>query len=114
MDKNLIKNMEFSKATSLASLVAYQDGQVVSRTLAQGRPLSITLFAFDSGEEISSHASSGDAMVYILEGTARITIGREEHTVRAGEAILMPKNVNHALFATERFKMLLVVVFSLD
>jgi quercetin dioxygenase-like cupin family protein len=114
MDKNLIKNMEFSKAIGLGSMVAYQDGQVVSRTLAQGRPLSITLFAFDSGEEISSHASSGDAMVYILEGTARITIGQDEHTVRTGEAILMPKNVNHALYATERFKMLLVVVFSLD
>ncbi len=106
--------MEFSKAIELGSMVAYQDGQVVSRTLAQGRPLSLTLFAFDSGEEISSHASFGDAMVYILEGSARITIGQEEHTVRAGEAILMPKNVNHALFATERFKMLLVVVFSLD
>lgn len=106
--------MEFSKAIGLGSMVAYQDGQVVSRTLAQGRPLSITLFAFDSGEEISSHASSGDAMVYILEGTARITIGQDEHTVRTGEAILMPKNVNHALYATERFKMLLVVVFSLD
>ena len=113
MDK-LIKNMEASKAIELKSMVAYQEGQVVSRTMAQGRPLSITLFAFDNGEEISSHASAGDAMVTILEGTAEITIGTEKHRVQAGEAILMPKNIHHALLAKGRFKMLLIVVFSLD
>lgn len=114
MDKQLIRNMEASKAVEFKSLVDYRDGQVVSRTLAQGKPLSLTLFAFDKDEEISSHASGGDAMVYVLEGTAEITIGGEAHIVREGEAILMPKNISHALKAVARFKMFLVVVFSLE
>jgi quercetin dioxygenase-like cupin family protein len=111
--KNFIKNIEFSKAVELKSLVQYQEGQVVSKTLAQGRPVSITLFAFDKGEEISSHASSGDAMVHILDGTAEISIGDNKFMVKAGETIVMPANVSHALFATEQFKMILTVVFSL-
>jgi len=114
MEKKLIRNMEPSKALAFASLVDYREGQVVSRTLAQGRPLSLTLFAFDEGEEISSHASGGDAMVYVMEGTAEITIGGELHVVREGEAILMPKNISHALKARTRFKMFLTVVFTLD
>lgn len=114
MVKQLIKNMEASKAVDFKSLVAYQEGQVVSRTLAQSPHLSLTLFAFEKGEEISSHASGGDAMVYVLEGTAEITIGGEKHIVREGEAILMPKNISHALKALQRFKMSLTVVFSLD
>jgi quercetin dioxygenase-like cupin family protein len=114
MEKKLIRNMEASRALELKSLVDYQEGQVVSRTLAQGKPLSLTLFAFDKGEEISSHASGGDAMVYVLEGTAEIIIDGQEHIVREGEAILMPKDISHALKAATRFKMLLTVVFSLD
>jgi Uncharacterized conserved protein, contains double-stranded beta-helix domain len=108
---HLIKNMEPSQAIVFKSLVEYGEGQVVSRTLSQGKHVSVTLFAFDRGEEISSHSSGGDALVYILEGTASITIGQDAHTVREGEAILMPAKVNHALLAEERFKMLLVVVF---
>lgn len=111
---HLIKNMEPAQAIAFKSLVEYGAGQVISRTLSQGKHVSVTLFAFDSGEEISSHASEGDALVYILEGTASITVGQETHTVREGEAILMPAQINHALLAAERFKMLLVVVFSAD
>jgi len=113
MEQHFIKNIEFSKAIELKSLVEYQQGQVVSRTLAQGRPVSITLFAFDKGEEISSHASSGDAMVHILDGVAEITIGEEKFIVKAGETIVMPANVSHALLAKEQFKMILTVVFTL-
>ena len=108
-----IKNIEFSKAVDLASLVSYQEGQVVSRTLSQGKGVSITLFAFDKGEEISSHASSGDAMVYVIDGNTEITIGSEKYLVKAGETIIMPKDVSHALLAVEKFKMLLTVVFPL-
>jgi len=111
--EHFIKNIDFSKAVELKSLVQYQQGQVVSRTLAQGKPVSITLFAFDKGEEISSHASTGDAMVYILDGAAEIMIGEEKHVVKDGETIVMPANVSHALFAKEKFKMLLTVVFTL-
>jgi quercetin dioxygenase-like cupin family protein len=108
-----IKNIDFSKAIELSSLVTYQEGQVVSRTLSQGKGVSITLFAFDKGEEISSHASTGDAMVFILDGSTEITIGTEKYKAKAGETIIMPKNVPHALFAVEKFKMLLTVVFPL-
>ena len=114
MDKHLIKNIEFSKVLTFENLVEYQEGQVVSRTLSQGKPLSLTIFAFDKGEEISSHSAKGDAMVYILDGAADITIGDGIFHVKKGETIVMPSNIPHGLMAMERFKMLLVVVFSLE
>lgn len=113
MTQHFIKNIDFTKVIEMESLVDYQEGRVVSRTLAQGKPLSMTLFAFDKGEEISSHSSGGDAMVYLLDGEAEITIGEEKFNVKKGETIVMPSGVPHALLATEKFKMLLVVVFSL-
>ena len=106
-----IKNIEFSKAVEMEFMVQYQEGQVMSRTLSQNKYVSITLFAFDKGEEIGSHDSTGDAMVYIMDGTARITIGDETNMVKKGEVIVMPAQVAHALFAVERFKMILTVVF---
>ena len=114
MNKNLIKNIDFGKAIEMEGLVEYAEGRVISRTLAQGKPLSVTLFAFDKGEEISSHSAGGDAMVYILDGEAEITIGDTKTLVKKGETIVMPANVSHALLATEQFKMLLVVVFRLS
>ncbi|WP_035293337.1 cupin domain-containing protein [Clostridium sp. KNHs214] len=114
MNKHFIKNIDFAKPLEMEALVDYQEGRVISRTLAQGRPLSVTLFAFDKGEEISSHSAGGDAMVYILDGEAEITIGEEKFNVKKGETIVMPAQVPHALLATERFKMLLTVVFSLE
>lgn len=107
-----MKNIEFSKALDMASLVSYQEGQIVSRTLTQGKNLNITLFSFDKGEEISSHASKGDAMVYLLDGKAEITIGEDVFEVKKGETIVMPAGIPHALLAKEKFKMLLVVVFT--
>jgi len=114
MGEHFIKNIEFSKVIELTNLVQYQEGQVVSRTLSQGKYVSVTLFAFDKNEEISSHESKGDALVYILDGEAEITIGDKKYVLKKDEAIVMPANVPHALFAKERFKMMLVVVFSQD
>lgn len=111
--QHFIKNIDFAKVVELESLVDYQEGRVVSRTLAQGRPLSVTLFAFDRGEEISTHSSPGDAMVYILDGEAEVTVGEEKFILKKGGAIVMPANIPHGLEAKERFKMLLIVVFSL-
>lgn len=108
-----VKNVDFAKPVDFKELVAYQEGQVVSRTLAQGKPVSVTLFAFAEGEEISSHASSGDAIVSVLDGSAEITIGTEKFIVRSGESIVMPADVPHALFAREAFKMILTVIFTL-
>lgn len=111
MSQNYIKNIDFASALVIADLVSYQPGQVVSKTLAQNPAVSLTLFAFDKGEEISSHASTGDAMVLVLDGEGEITIGSEKYTVKAGETIVMPANTPHAVFAKEQFKMFLIVVF---
>ena len=89
----------------------YQPGQVVSRTLVQNDRVSMTLFSFDQGEEISAHASSGDAMVTVLEGRGRVTIGGEGFLLSTGETIVMPKDIPHAVYGKESFKMLLIVSF---
>lgn len=106
----LIKNIPFSRAIAVNDLVDYADGQVVSRTLAAKPHVNITLFAFDAGEEISAHTSPGDAMVQILDGEAIITIDGDALTATAGEVVVMPANVPHAVSAATRFKMLLTVV----
>lgn len=111
MTNKIMKNIDLASPLSLASLVTYQQGQIVSRTLVQNRAVSLTLFAFDTGEEISSHESKGDAMVQILDGTAKITIGDGIYQLSAGETVVMPAGVPHALEAVEPFKMLLTVVF---
>jgi len=109
--EKLIKNIEHRVALPLAEQVEYQTGQIGSKTLAQNSRHSLTLFAFDKGEEISSHESQGDAFVLALDGTGKITIDEEEHLLHAGEAIVMPAKVPHAVYAEERFKMLLIVSF---
>ncbi|CAB1238903.1 MAG: cupin domain-containing protein [Oscillospiraceae bacterium] len=112
MGAHYLKNIEFESALELPSLVEYQQGQVVSRTLVQNKAVSITLFAFDEGEEISSHSSDGDAMLMILEGAARITIGNRKSSLDKGKTIVMPAGIPHAVAADGKFKMLLTVVFS--
>ena len=114
MNENFIKNMTPAEVVVFKDLVDYQEGRVVSRTLSQGKTLSFTLFAFAKGEEISSHSSPGDAFVYVLEGETDITVGEEKFSLQAGQAIMMPNNVAHALYAKECFKMLLLVVFKLS
>ena len=109
--KKLIKNIKHGVALPLADQVQYQEGQIVSKTLAQNSRHSLTLFAFEKGEEISTHASEGDALVFALDGTGRITIDGKEQLLQKGEAIVMPAKVPHAVFAEERFKMLLTVSF---
>ncbi len=106
-----LKNIEHRQALRLPELVEYQPGQIISRTLAQNDAVSMTLFAFDKEEEISTHASGGDAMVTILDGTARITIADVPTVLHAGETIVMPAGIPHAVKAEEQFKMLLTVVF---
>lgn len=106
-----IKNLDKSTVLHLKEQIAYQPGQVVSRTLAQNEALSVTLFSFDRGEEISTHESGGDAFVTCLDGVGRITIDGKEYLLREGESIVMPARHPHAVYGQEPFKMLLVVVF---
>ena len=108
---NAIKNIEKSQVLTLKNEVSYQPGQVVSKTLAQNNALSVTLFAFDKGEEISTHESGGDAFVTCLDGVGRITIDGKDYELHEGESIVMPARHPHAVFGQEQFKMLQVVVF---
>jgi quercetin dioxygenase-like cupin family protein len=101
-----------AKAENLAGSIDYQDGAVVSRTLVKKAAGNVTLFAFDRGEGLSEHTTPFDALVHILDGEAEINIGGVGHVVGAGEAILMPANVPHALKAASRFKMLLTMIKS--
>lgn len=106
-----MKNISKAEVLTLRDQVAYQSGQVVSRTLAQNEHVSVTLFSFDKGEEISTHESGGDAMVTCLDGVGRITIDGVEHILHEGESIVMPARHPHAVYGQEQFKMLLVVMF---
>ena len=107
----MMKNLDVATVLTLRDQVAYQPGQVVSKTLAQNDAVSVTLFAFDKDEEISTHAAGGDAMVTVLEGTGRFTVGGEVFLVSQGETLIMPKDIPHAVYGQERFKMLLTVSF---
>ena len=108
------KNIDKEEILELKNLVAYQEGQVVSKTLVQNSAVSVTLFAFEKDEEISTHDSIGDAMVHVIEGIGQFTVDNVEHICKAGDVLVMPAKKPHAVFAKEDFKMLLTVVFPLD
>ena len=97
-------------AFELIGHIDYANGSVVSKTLVDKKAGTLTLFSFDKGQGLSEHTSPYDAVVQILEGEAVITIGREARTVPAGQMIIMPANVPHALRADQRFKMLLIMI----
>jgi len=96
----------------LAGLVDYQEGAVVSRTLVKKPTGTVTLFAFDRGQELSEHTTPFDAMVYVLDGEAEVSLAGNPHPVAAGRMLIMPADVPHALKANCRFKMLLVMIRS--
>ena len=106
-----IKNIDKSAVLVLKEQIAYQKQQIVSKTLAQNEHVSITLFSFDKGEEISTHESDGDAFVTCLDGVGEITIDNKKYELHEGESIIMPAKHPHAVFGKEQFKMLLAVVF---
>jgi quercetin dioxygenase-like cupin family protein len=99
-----------AQATRLAALVKYGKGSIVSRTVAQKKAGSLTLFAFDAGQELSEHTAPYDALVQVLDGAVRLTIGGKAVNAKAGETVLMPAEVPHAVKATKRFKMLLTMI----
>ena len=109
--QEIMKNIRKAEALKLKDELQYQEGQVVSKTLIQNEAVSITLFSFAKGEEISTHESGGDAFVTCLDGVGKITIDGEEYILHEGESIVMPAKHPHAVYGQEQFKMLLVVVF---
>ena len=100
------------KAFNLENHIEYAAGSVVSKTLIKKEIGNITLFAFDQGQGLSEHTAPFDAVVHILDGSAEITIGGQPQIVNAGEMLIMPANISHALQAKQRFKMLLVMIRS--
>lgn len=107
----LIKNIAHAEVLPLKDQIDYEDGKVASLTLASKPGVGITLFAFDAGESIATHAAGGDAFVYVLEGSVEITVGGVLHKLSEGDSIVMPCGVPHSLKAITRYKMLLTVVF---
>lgn len=107
----MYKNIAKQEKLMLKDQVSYQDGQVVSKTLVQNDSVSMTIFSFDKGEEISTHAAAGDAMVTVLEGTGRFTVDDKVYILNEGETLIMPKGIPHSVFGEERFKMQLVISY---
>ncbi len=101
-----------SKASNLSELITYQPGSVVSRQLIKKSTGNVTLFAFDKGEGLSEHTAPFDALVSLLEGSAEIIISGKSYHLRQGEMIILPATQPHALKATEKFKMMLVMIRS--
>ncbi len=99
-----------AKAKDLNALIAYADDSVVSKTLVDKDPGTVTLFAFDAGQRLSEHTAPFDAMVQITDGQAVITIAGEEMTVAAGQVVIMPANIPHAVRGDAKFKMLLTMI----
>ena len=112
-NNNLVSNKALmAQAVSLADLIDYQKGSVVSRTVIDKIAGTVTLFAFDEGEGLSEHTAPYDALVYALEGEVEVMISGKTVKVKQGEAIIMPAKEPHALKAVSKFKMLLVMVRS--
>jgi quercetin dioxygenase-like cupin family protein len=99
-----------STVLHLSDLVAYQEGSVVSRQITKADAGNVTLFAFDAGQELSEHTSPFDALVHVLEGEAEVRIAGQSSLLQAGDAIIMPADVPHAVRAPSRHKMLLTMI----
>lgn len=105
-------NKLLGKVSELTGLVNYEEGSVVSRTIIDKPSGSVTLFAFDKDQGLSEHTAPFDAMVYLLDGEAEITISGNRLNVKQCEMIIMPANKSHSLRATQRFKMMLIMIKS--
>ena len=111
MKNNISKNLS-GQTISLAGLIDYQIGSVVSREILKKASGGITLFAFDEGEGLSEHTAPFDAVVHVIEGEAELTIGGEPYRAKEGEMVIMPANIPHAVKAATKFKMLLTMIRS--
>lgn len=100
------------QVNDLTKLVDYQEESVVSRTIINKKVGTVTLFAFDKGQGLSEHTAPFDALVYIIDGEAEVTISKKHLLLKVGQMVIMPANKPHALKATQRFKMMLVMIKS--
>ncbi|MBQ9991138.1 MAG: cupin domain-containing protein [Lachnospiraceae bacterium] len=105
-----IQNFVQNEVVELKDQISADGGQIVSKSLVQREDMTLTLFAFAAGESISTHSSTGDAMVVVLEGEAELTVGGVAKRAKEGQSIIMPANIPHAVQAITDYKMLLIVV----
>ena len=110
MSTNTKLSDQAPKVENLKTLLSYQEQAIVSRMLVKNTGGNVTLFAFDGGEGLSEHTAPYDALVLVTDGSVEIAIGGEPRTVSAGQGIIMPANVTHALKALTPFKMTLVMI----
>jgi len=110
-EKVIEKKLE-AKAAKLIDLINYQEGSVVSRTIIDKKTGTVTLFAFDEGQGLSEHTAPYNALVYLVDGEAEITISGNPHYLKQGEMIVIPATKPHALKAAKKFKMLLIMIRS--
>lgn len=104
------KSFETAKVFNFANEVNFSENGIVSKRLLEKKTGNVSLFAFDKGQSLSEHTAPFDAMVQILEGKAEIIINKNSFTLVAGESIIMPANISHAVNAIEQFKMLLTMI----
>jgi len=97
-------------AQMLSDLISYADGSIVSKTVIDKPVGTVTLFAFDKGQRLSEHTASYDALVQVVEGVAEIVIDGKAVEAQAGQVVVMPAGVPHAVNANEKFKMLLTMI----
>jgi quercetin dioxygenase-like cupin family protein len=109
MDELTVEELT-QKSARLADFAAYQKESIVSRKIIQKKTGSVTFFAFDQGQELSMHSAPCDALVYLVEGEAEIQIDEKIHHVSSGQILMFPANRPHAVKATKRFKMLLIMI----
>ncbi len=107
---DLIKNIAKAQAIDFDELVSCRPGQIESKTLAQQLGVGLTLLAFGKGEGVGPHVANGDALIYIHEGVASVTVGEETQEAVKGQLFLMPAGISHQVVAKEDMKMLLMVV----
>ena len=104
------ENEDLAHVFDLEKMLDYQEGSVVSRTIIKKEIGTVTLFSFDKDEGLSEHTAPFDALVYVFDGEAEISISKQSHIVKKGQMIIMPANEPHALKALNRFKMMLVMI----
>lgn len=106
-----IKNDDFlGQAKSLNETIEYSKGSIVSKTIVEKKTGTVTLFAFDKGQNLSEHTAPFDAMVLVIEGEGEVVINGKSNSVKSNQMIIMPANIPHAVNAVEQFKMLLIMI----
>ncbi|MCB0284874.1 MAG: cupin domain-containing protein [Calditrichaeota bacterium] len=105
-----MQNDDLNKVFEINTLIEYQEDAIVSRVILKKKTGNITMFAFDKGQELSEHTAPFDAVVHAVDGEFQVTLAGKEHHLNKGQMIIMPANIPHGIYATEKFKMILTML----